>query len=51
MSYPDPSLRQYSALVIDARGVQRVTHVTARSSIHAREQLMALGYSRVFWVL
>ena len=51
-SYDDPPKpRQYSALVIDANGVQRVTQVTAHSSSQARQKLLALGYRKVFWVL
>ena len=50
--YDDPARpRQYSALVIDANGVQRVTQVTAHSSSQARQRLLDLGYRKVFWVL
>lgn len=51
MHYDDTRPRQYSALVIDDRGVTRVTHVTAYSSNQARTKLLDLGYRKVFWVL
>lgn len=51
MTYDEPKPRQYSALVIDSQGVQRVTQVTAHSSSQARQKLLELGYRKVFWVL
>ena len=44
-------MRQFSALVLDAHHVQRTTTVSARSADHAREQLLALGHQRVYWVI
>lgn len=46
-----PLLRTFAAQIVDSRNQQRTVTVWARGVEHAREQLQALGYRRVLWVI